>query len=192
MKKIKAVAAAAASCFLSACATGYFVDNVKYDDKEQAIRAVDQKHSLLSRNIKPLPSPIVGKTLVVVCPTKQMTDRILTGVAKRREPFPLLSDRTDFTAYSSYKECLGIAEAVRMRSVYLDVQLIETEESPGFIPSEKIDYLYKYINLNHGAAAYYLDSARTGKTFIAADPSKDEYSEQISSFVDQLIFAAAR
>src|SRR4051812_3919959 len=106
---------------LSGCANFFLFEGQRYSTKSEALSAVQSQSSAAVQSIKPLPKPLVDKTLIVTVPTVAAISAIQLHRGRKVEPGftpdEMGRERLDYMAEQLVLQYHAAGEAVKARGI---------------------------------------------------------------------------
>ncbi|MBA4265893.1 MAG: hypothetical protein C0453_12475 [Comamonadaceae bacterium] len=194
---IKALASVLAALILTGCAAKafYTFEGARYEDEESFQAAVDMRRTAIVNNIKPLPSPVTDKKLIVAFASEAaiyqenlrrhqvQNGQPATGVA--------LEQYRNLTK-SNYKMVRSLFESIEKRGIYKEVIY---RDMPTLViaiePSSDADALF-FTESGPGAGQYFYSSVKHGKQVFAFDRSAPTTEARTDAFIQAVQAMAIR
>jgi hypothetical protein len=188
------VAALALVSIIPGCVTTnkYTFNNVAYSNKLEALQAENSYHANLSSLVRPLPSPLVEKTLLVSIPTKEsvINDITLREAKKGRDTASMAAkDRIDYVAQTAYDAYKYEYVTIKNSNIYKHTELTEGSYSSVPQPNSSTDVLCIYSS-GEGTPVTYLVNTKNGKQILSFDVSLPDGSPRVESMLNSIkVFA---
>lgn len=164
------------SALLSGCVT-YSYNNVKYNNRQEAESAQKTELDMIAGGIVPRPEPIAPFATVVI-PTKSIIqDRALKpgGLAESR----------DYVASGLYRSYKQMAELIKKRNIFANVEIIESADPVHVEPSKGEVVLYIYMPSSSAMGWYYI-SQTTKRTPLHFDSGNPDKVARVKYFLDRV------
>ena len=193
MKKLVALVAVFA---LSGCATNFYtLEGVKYDTKEEFHQAVGKMNTDALSSIKPLPSPITKKKLIIAFPS---TTTIYTENISRQtktsgqSPSGLLLERIENLSKANFDSSIVFADGVEKRGIYASSKFMEMPSmTVSLEPSADTDVLY-YSEPAVSSGQWFFATQKHGKQVFGYDRSGAGATAKVQAFTDAVLAQAIR
>jgi hypothetical protein len=183
-----------ASLVLAGCATQvYFLNGVKFPDKDSFTAAYRAEQTQDLNNVKPLTQQVSAKKLRVVLPSR---DRYMGVVAKlegTRLNRTVTRDELEKAPLVLFplEDYENQAQMIQKKALYSNTEIVHTDSSGDPDPSDTSDVVWMYLAEVIGKrGGWYFLGSRTGKQPLPIDGALSTRFERVGSLIDGIKGAA--
>lgn len=193
MKKLIALVAVLA---LSGCAKNFYtLEGVKYDTKEEFHQAVDRMNNEALNGIKPLPSPVTKKNLIIAFPSPATI--YAENISRQtktsgQSPSGLLLERMENVSKANFATSKVFADGVQRRGIYASTKFMEMPSmTVSLEPSADTDVLY-FSEPAISSGQWFFATQKHGKQVFGYDRSGAGATAKVQAFTDAVLAQAIR
>ena len=172
---------------VAACATGkdrmlrgaYYGVEYSTVAEAEAVRRAARASALAE--IKALPQPLVASTLRISIPSLAAMHAHQASLGGATNSYQI-----DFFVSDARESALFIAEAIKRRGLYVNVEIVEESASSSVpVPMPNIDRLYFRLG-STTAGQYYFSSERVGQVVVNGDASASSAGGFVQGLLSQV------